>query len=211
MQTDRRHPGRAARGRAAGGKSAAIEASGAATSTTTTAPAAPAMSFDCAKPANKAQQLVCNDPQLTELDRRMQTAYQQALARPGADAATLTTAQSAFTTIRDGCGDFVDARTCLVEAYQTRVVELAIADPATVAPPVVTYNCPADSGPLTAQFYNDLDPKTAVLKWKDTRIILFIQPSGSGARYGRQGDDYWEHQGEVTLDLSGTKFVCHTQ
>jgi uncharacterized protein len=193
---------------ACGGKSTPPASSG---TTTTAAPAAPAMSFDCAKPANKAQQLVCGDPQLTELDRRMQTAYQQALARPGADAATLTTAQSAFTTIRDGCADFVDARTCLVEAYQTRVVELAIADPATVAPPVVTYNCPADSGPLTAQFYNELDPKTAVLNWKGTRIILFIQPSGSGARYGRQGSEYWEHQGEVTLDLSGTKFVCHTQ
>jgi len=193
---------------ACGGKSTPPASSG---TTTTAAPAAPAMSFDCAKPANKAQQLVCGDPQLTELDRRMQTAHQHALARPGADAATLTTAQSAFTTIRDGCADFVDARTCLVEAYQTRVVELAIADPATVAPPVVTYNCPADSGPLTAQFYNELDPKTAVLNWKGTRIILFIQPSGSGARYGRQGSEYWEHQGEVTLDLSGTKFVCSTQ
>jgi uncharacterized protein len=192
---------------ACGTKSTPPASSG--TTTTTTTTTAP-MSFDCAKPANKAQQLVCNDQRLTELDRRMQTAYQQALARPGADAATLTTAQSAFTTIRDGCGDFVDARTCLLEAYETRVVELAIADPATIAPPVVTYNCPADSGPLTAQFYNDLDPKTAVLEWKGTRIILFIQPSGSGARYGRQGSDYWEHQGEVTLDLSGTKFVCHT-
>jgi uncharacterized protein len=192
---------------ACGTKSTPPASSG--TTTTTTTTTAP-MSFDCAKPANKAQQLVCNDQQLTELDRRMQTAYRQALARPGADAATLTTAQSAFTTIRDGCGDFVDARTCLLEAYETRVVELAIADPATIAPPVVTYNCPADSGPLTAQFYNDLDPKTAVLEWKGTRIILFIQPSGSGARYGRQGSDYWEHQGEVTLDLSGTKFACHT-
>jgi uncharacterized protein len=194
---------------ACGGKSTSPASSG--TAATTAAPAAPAMSFDCAKPANKAQQLVCGDPQLTELDRRMQTAYQQALARPGADAATLTTAQSAFTSIRDGCADFVDVRTCLVEAYQTRVVELAIADPATVAPTVVTYNCPADSGPLTAQFYNELDPKTAVLNWKGTRIVLFIQPSGSGARYGRQGSEYWEHQGEVTLDLSGTKFVCSTQ
>lgn len=88
---------------------------------------------------------------------------------------------------------------------------MAIADPATVAPPVVTYNCPADAGTLTAQFYNRLDPKTAVLDWKGVRVILFIQPSGSGARYGRQGSEYWEHQGEVTLDLSGTKFVCHTQ
>jgi uncharacterized protein len=192
---------------ACGGESKPPASSG--TTTTTTGPTAPAMSFDCAKPANKAQQLVCGDAQLTDLDRRMQSAYQQALARAGADQATLTTAQSAFTTIRDGCADFVDARTCLVEAYHTRVAELA--NPATVAPPVVSYNCPADSGPLTAQFYNQFDPKTAALDWKGTRIILFIQPSGSGARYGRQGSEYWEHQGEVTLDLSGTKFVCHTQ
>src|SRR3954471_5234482 len=93
----------------------------------TAAPTTAAMSFDCAKAANPAQQLVCKDPQLTELDRRMQTAYQRALARPGSDQATATTAQSAFTTIRDGCGDFIDARTCLSEAYQTRLVELAIA------------------------------------------------------------------------------------
>ncbi|MDP7735318.1 MliC family protein [Mycobacterium paragordonae] len=179
--------------------------------TTTTRPAAPAMTFDCAKPANKAQQMVCDEPQLTDLDRRVQAAYQQALARPGADQATLTTAQSAFATTRDGCADFVEVRTCVLEAYQTRLVELTIADPATVAPPVVTYNCPADAGTLTAQFYNQLDPKTAVLDWKGVRVILFLQPSGSGARYGRQGSEYWEHQGEVNLDLGGTKFVCHTQ
>jgi uncharacterized protein len=56
---------------ACGGKSTPPASSG---TTTTAAPAAPAMSPDCAKPANKAQQLVCGDPQLTELDRRMQTA-----------------------------------------------------------------------------------------------------------------------------------------
>jgi uncharacterized protein len=187
-------------------------------STSTTAPAAtsttqppPApMTFDCAKPANKAQQLICSEPQLTDIDRRLQADYQQALARPGADLATLTTAQSAFATIRDGCADFIQVRPCVVEAYQTRLVELAIADPATVVPPVVTYDCPADAGTLTAQFYNQLDPKTAVLDWKGNRVILFIQESGSGARYARQGSEYWEHQGEVTLDLGGTKFVCHT-
>lgn len=193
------------------GASRPASSSSTASSTTTTRPAAPAMTFDCAKPANKAQQLVCGEPQLTDLDRRLQAAYQQALARPGADQATLTTAQSAFATTRDGCADLVEVRTCVLEAYQTRLVELAIADPATVAPPVVTYNCPADAGTLTAQFYNQLDPKTAVLDWKGVRVILFLQPSGSGARYGRQGSEYWEHQGEVTLDLGGTKFVCHTQ
>lgn len=125
-----------------GGSRSAASSLPPSSATTSSTPAAPAATFDCAKPANKAQQLVCGEPQLTDLDRRLQAAYQQALARPGADQATLTTAQGAFATTRDGCADLVEVRTCVLEAYQTRLVELAIADPATVAPPVVTYNCP---------------------------------------------------------------------
>lgn len=174
----------------------------------TTHPAMTAGALDCAKPANAAQQLVCNDPQLADLDRRLQTAYQQALARPGADRTALTAAQNSWASVRDRCTPNADMRTCILEAYQTRLVQLALTDPGTVKPPVITYQCPAGFGPLTAQFYNQFDPPTAVLDWKGNQEILFIQPSGSGARYGRQGSEYWEHQGEVTLDFNGTEFVC---
>ncbi|KLO41450.1 lipoprotein LprI [Mycobacterium nebraskense] len=177
------------------------------TTPTTTTPSA-AAALDCAKPANAAQQVVCGDPHLTDLDHRLQASYQQAVARPGADQAALTAGQDRWATARDGCAQNPEMRTCLVEAYQTRLVQLAIADPATVTPPVVTYRCPADAGPLTAQFYNQFDPPTAVLNWKGNQQILFLEPSGSGARYGRQGSEYWEHQGEVKLELNGTKFVC---
>jgi uncharacterized protein len=168
------------------------------------------VAVDCGKPANTVQQLVCSDPRLTDLDHRLQGAYQQELARTGADPAATAEAQTNWTTARDDCARNADVHTCVLEAYQTRLVQLAIADPATAAPPVITYHCPADSGPLTAQFYNQFDPKTAVLNWKGTQQILFLLPSGSGARYGRQGAEYWEHQGEVKLDFNGTKFVCST-
>ncbi|OBF54706.1 hypothetical protein A5756_14350 [Mycobacterium sp. 852002-53434_SCH5985345] len=181
---------------------------GTTTGTTTTTAPPTAAALDCAKPANAAQQQVCADPQLTDLDHHLQAAYQQALARAGADQGALTSAQNGWATTRDGCAQNPEARTCLVEAYQTRLVQLAIADPGTLSPPVVTYQCPADAGPLTAQFYNDFDPPAAVLSWKGNQQILFQEPSGSGARYGRQGSEYWEHQGEVKLDLNGTKFVC---
>jgi uncharacterized protein len=90
---------------ACGGKSTPPASSGSTTAPAPTSPTAAPMTFDCATPANKAQQLVCGDAQLSDFDRRLRTAYQQALARPGADRSTLTTAQSAFTTIRDGCAD----------------------------------------------------------------------------------------------------------
>ncbi|WP_096286985.1 lysozyme inhibitor LprI family protein [Mycobacterium ahvazicum] len=177
---------------------------------TVTSKAPASVAVDCGKPVNAVQQLVCSDPHLTDLDHRLQTAYQQALARTGADPAALAEAQTGWTTARDDCARNADVHTCVLEAYQTRLVQLAIADPATAAPPVITYHCPADAGPLTAQFYNQFDPHTAVLNWKGTQQILFLLPSGSGARYGRQGSEYWEHQGEVTIDFNGTKFVCTT-
>lgn len=179
--------------------------------TSSTHPAPAPAALDCAKPTSDAQRLVCNDPQLGDLDRRLQAAYQQALARPGADQGAVAAAQASWAATRDACPQDTDLRSCVLQAYQTRLVQLAIADPATAQPPVVAYRCPADAGPLTAQFYNQFDPPTAVLSWKGAQQILFQQPSGSGARYGRQGSEYWEHQGEVMLDLGGTKFVCHTQ
>jgi uncharacterized protein len=179
--------------------------------TPSSSPAAPVpAAVDCTKPANSAQQLICTDSHLFDLERQLQDAYKQALARPGTDQSTVAAAQTGFATARDDCAHNADVHTCVLEAYQTRLVQLAIADPATAAPPVITYHCPADSGPLTAQFYNQFAPPTAVLNWKGTQEILFVLPSGSGARYGRQGSEYWEHQGEVKLDFNGTKFVCST-
>ncbi|WAC89433.1 MliC family protein [Mycobacterium sp. Aquia_213] len=177
---------------------------------TSASPAPTPAAVDCTKPANSAQQLICTDSHLFDLERQLQVAYRQAAARPGTDQSALTAAQASFATGRDDCARNADIHTCVLEAYQTRLVQLAIADPATAAPPVISYHCPAQFGPLTAQFYNQFAPPTAVLNWKGTQEILFVLPSGSGARYGRQDAEYWEHQGEVTLDFNGTKFVCST-
>lgn len=169
--------------------------------------------LDCAGPSTDTERLVCGNAQLIDLDHRLQTAYQQALATAGTDTTALTTAQNSWATQRDACAHHTNPSTCLQEAYQTRLLQLAIADPATTVPPVVDYRCSPEYSPLTAQFYNQFDPPSAVLNWKGDQLILFVHPSGSGARYGRQSLghwEYWEHQGEVTLDFDGTKFVCHT-
>ncbi|QUR67350.1 MliC family protein [Mycobacterium spongiae] len=168
-------------------------------------------SLDCTRPATAAQRLVCADSRLIDLDNRVEAAYQQALSRRGADTSALASAQRTWaTTERDTCPQTADPHTCLLEAYQTRLVRLTIDDPATPTPPLVTYQCPPQDSPLTARFYNQLDPPSAVLNWKGDQQILFVQPSGSGARYGRQGVEYWEHQGEVRLKINGTTFACTT-
>jgi uncharacterized protein len=167
-------------------------------------------SFDCAKPANAVQQMICTDPQLKQLEQRMHTAFAQALSSSGRGPAELKGEQTSWATSRDSCAQNPDVRGCVLESYQTRLVQLAIADPTTVAPPVVNYNCPGDFGPLSAQYYNQLDPPSAVFDWKGTQEILFARPSGSGARYGRQDFQYWEHQGQIDVDFDGIKFLCST-
>jgi uncharacterized protein len=175
-----------------------------------TSAAPSSVAVDCTKPATSVQQLICTDPRLTDLDHRLQTAYHQALARTGADPAALTGAQTSWAAVRDGCTQNSDVPTCLVEAYQTRLVQLAIADPATVAPPVIAYHCPADSGPLTASSITSSIRKRPCSTGKAiSRFCSFNRPAAV-PRYGRQGAEYWEHQGEVKLDINGTKFVCST-
>lgn len=181
------------------------------TAGTTTAPsAASGPSFDCAKADAEAEQMVCNDPELAALDRQLAAEYQHAQAQPGADEATLESVQRGWVSGRDDCWKADDVRRCVLEAYQTRLVELKIDDPATVTPPTVTYRCPDPAKAFTAQFYNQFEPPAAVLTWGTDKAIVFSEPSGSGARYGRDGVEYWEHQGEVTVDFYGNTFVCRT-
>jgi hypothetical protein len=75
--------------------------------------------------------------------------------------------------------------------------------------PCRTAACPGDK-PFTAHFYNEFDPKAATLTWGSDTAIVFAEQSGSGARYGRDGVEFWEHPGEVTVDFFGNKFACTT-
>lgn len=161
-----------------------------------TSAAADGPASDC-DGADGVRKLVCDDPQLADLDRRL------AQQEPVPDAA--------FTTTRDDCWQNADVKRCLVEAYQTRLVELHVDDPNTAVPDVVTYVCPTlGTTAFTAQFYNDFDPNAAVLSLGEDTAITFIEPSGSGTRYGRDGVEFAEHQGEVTVNFRGSEFVCST-
>jgi uncharacterized protein len=173
----------------------------------TTAPSGP--SFDCTRADSGAEEMVCGDAQLAALDRQLAGEYQAALARGSADIATLQALQNGWLSGRDDCWKADDVRRCVLESYQIRIVELKSADPAVTTPPTVTYQCPGDK-PFTAHFYNEFDPKAATLTWGSDTAIVFAEQSGSGARYGRDGVEFWEHQGEVTVDFFGNKFACTT-
>lgn len=170
----------------------------------TASPAVPAMappSFDCAKAASDAEKLVCGDAELAALDRRLAARY---LERKDADPAV----QRGWAKGRDDCWKQPDLRLCVLEAYRTRLVELAIGAPGMVVPTPVEYRCSDNRLPFTMVYYHDIDPPAAVMTWGNDQAIVFPQPAASGAKYGRVGIEYWEHQGEATVDFFGNKLSC---
>ena len=182
----------------------------ASTSSAAAAPATPAEavspSFDCAQAQGEAEKLVCADPELARLDRQLAERFAKAKDMP--DAAGVVALQRGWVKERDECWKADDKARCVREAYLTRLVELAINSGGVVVPTPVEYGCDDNSKPLTMVFYNDLDPVAAVITWGNDQAIVFPQPAASGARYGRDGIDFWEHQGEARIDFHGNSLTC---
>ncbi|CAN5437759.1 MliC family protein [soil metagenome] len=198
----------------AGGCGSASQPASSPPSVTTTLsggqPQPAARGLDCTKADGDVQTLICKDPELVGLDQQLADEYQHAIGESGADQNALRSAQDAWWTGRDDCWKADDVHRCVLDAYRTRLVELKINDPDTEKPETITYRCPDPAKPFTARFYNQFDPPAAVLTWGADSAVVFAEQTGSGARYGRAGVDYWEHQGEVTVDFHGSKFVCRT-
>jgi len=176
-------------------------------------PAAPAVagksegpSFDCAKAASDAEKTVCGDARLSALDREVAALYKAAQTGPGE--LDVAAEQRGWIKGRDACWQAVDANRCLVESYQTRIVELRLASASAPAAKAVQYTCDDASKSLSVVFHNELDPQVAVIRLGRDQAIAFAAPSASGSRYTREGVEFWEHQGEATLEFYGTRLSC---
>ena len=167
-------------------------------------------SFDCAAAASEAEKLVCKDPELAVLDRRLAEVFARAKAAPGADQARLTAEQRGWVKGRDDCWKSVERSRCVSEAYMTRTVQLQLDNGETTVPDAIAYDCDDNSKRFTVVYYNDLDPESAVVTWGDDQAIVFPMMAASGARYGREGMEIWEHQGELSVDFYGNRFTCRT-
>lgn len=165
-------------------------------------------SFDCREVVGEDERLVCGDPGLAALDRRLDAIYRQALDAAGDGRDTLKATQIGWLKGRGDCWKAEDKINCVRESYLTRLVELQINSGAVVVPTPVEYLCDDGSKPFTAAFYDDLDPRAAVLTWGNDQAIVFARPVASGIWYGREGLDFREHQGEARVDFHGNALVC---
>jgi len=177
-------------------------------------PTGPGPSFDCAKATRQAEKLVCSDAGLSALDRTLAAAYAKGMSPssdwPKPDRKASRAAQRAWLAERDRCAKAADPKGCIESAYRRRIAELQIRNgDAGPVPPAVAYRCQGlERQPVTAVYYNGLEPPAAVITVGDRQVIAFIARSGSGARYATAGVELWEHQGEATLKWDGKTYTC---
>jgi uncharacterized protein len=163
--------------------------------------------LDCGKAKGTIDKMVCGDPSLQALDRSVSSLY-QTVEKDSRIKAQEKAEQERWSGERDACAQSTDAHACIESTYQRRLISLQIATHALNPPKTAQLTCSGGKPPLTASFYNDTSPQSALLKYGSEQTIVLIERSGSGARYGAPGYEYWEHQGEAAVTWRGKPFTC---
>lgn len=107
------------------------------------------------------------------------------------------------------CAEDDNIKDCVALSDQARIVELQIISGQLAAPNTISLECgSSEQTPFLAAFYNDTSPPAAVLTRGQDQVVAFVARSGSGARYTADGVEFWEHQGQVSIDWFGTRLAC---
>jgi uncharacterized protein len=169
-----------------------------------------ASGLDCQKTSAAAEKVVCADKGLTELDQQMSGLLTVVEDDPTV-AMKERAVQRQWIEERNACvskGGAGNAHGCLEAVYERRIIGLEVETGELRHPKRALWNCGDVTKPLTAAFYNDSAPASAVLAYGGEKTVLLVAGSGSGARYTAPGYEYWEHQGEAAVNWHGQQMKC---
>ena len=144
-------------------------------------------SYDCAAARGIIETLICQDPGLAALDRQMAAVYAAAEQKASNEfPLVLKPEQRGWVKGRNGCWTSDERRDCVSSAYRLRIAELQaryrLLEPLATA----TYACPDKT--LVSAAYFQTEPATLVATRGDSTVLMFIQPSASGARYAGRNE-----------------------
>lgn len=157
-------------------------------------------SFDCARAGSKAEEMICADPDLAALDRRMADRYAAARAVvAGLDSGsveadgTLRASQRGWIRGRDECWKAGDVRGCIEDAYLIREVELVAMW--LLEPPVgiATFICDEMPAKAVAVFFFATERPGIRVEYGDGIRAGWLVPAASGSKYETSfGGSFWQ-------------------
>ena len=144
--------------------------------------------------------MVCSDGVLAKLDRTLSQVYVEALALAVDEHPPMLKAeQRGWVKGRDDCWKNDDRRACVDRSYRRRIAELQARYRLVRATGPVRYACDGNPANEVVATYFATDPPTLIAERGDSTSVMFIEASGSGARYVGRNGQLWEHQGEATV------------
>jgi uncharacterized protein len=100
---------------------------------------------------------------------------------------------------RNECWKSDDKRGCVKTEYERRIAELQARYRLVAATGPVFYACDGNpSNEVVATFFQT-EPPTLIAERGDSVSLMFLQPSGSGAKYQGRNESLWEHRGEAVV------------
>ncbi|MEZ5720391.1 MAG: MliC family protein [Paracoccaceae bacterium] len=177
-------------------------------------------SYDCAKAQTAVEHAICNDPDLSFLDREIAALYQAAQAGPDMNAVRQSEPDRPATRMDrqpQRLRVVPDLTACVTAIYGQRILELkshyegASGDGGVASFGPVTFVCEAPVHGMTAVYLNGPVTRWVVVSWDDSAVTLVNAVSDDGERYAPSvfGDpiEYWTSHDEAIFTIPGQPAV----
>ena len=154
--------------------------------------AAQSPSFSCDRvEAGSIAEMVCTDGALSALDRKLADVYAKAARKAANEHPPLLRAeQRGWIKGRDDCWKSDDRRACVEGEYQRRIAELQARYRLVPSIGPVTFACDGDPRNEVVVTFFRTDPSTMIAERGDSVSLMYVQPSGSGARYQGRNESF---------------------
>ena len=168
-------------------------------------------SYACNKlQGDSIEQLICEDRALSMLDRTLAEVYAAAAKKAvNEHPPVLKAEQRGWIKARDECWKSADSRRCVEEQYKLRIAELQARYRLLPSTGPVTYACDGDPRNEIIVSFFQTQPPTAVGERGDSVSLMYLQRTGSGAKYLGRNETFWEHQGEALVTWGHGSAVMH--
>jgi len=169
-------------------------------------------SFSCNKvDSGSIEEMICKDSGLSALDRKLSEVY-AATSRKAANEhpPVLKAEQRGWIKGRNECWKSEDKRGCVENEYRRRIAELQAKYRLVAGRGPVSFACDGDPRNEVIVTFFKTDPPTLIAERGDSVSLMYLQPSGSGAKYQGRNEIFWEHQAEamVTWGYGAAQMRC---
>lgn len=158
-------------------------------------------SFACSKVmAGSIEEMICKDSGLSAIDHKLSVVYAEAAKKAANEhPPALKAEQRGWVKGRNDCWKSDDKRSCVEEEYQRRIAELQAKYRLVPSTGPVNYVCDDKPGNEVVATFFQSDPPTLIAERGDSVSLMYLQPSGSGAKYQGRNEIFWEHHGEALI------------